>query len=158
MGRTIHLTKADEAKFHLKIETESGTYEYDSIKSFAYKWCDTPVKGRIYNIDTKETARFHLRFKAIEVYYEYYTITEFLDDWQDFDEWLEEVEKELHALEEKQINFKNLKVSFNHFKELVMKSVSDNIIAFAKEVIEKIVVVKTAAKEYKIQIYYKYIG
>ena len=71
---------------------------------------------------------------------------------------LEEVEKELHALEEKQINFKNLKVSFNHFKELVMKSVSDNIIAFAKEVIEKIVVFKTAAKEYKIQIYYKYIG
>lgn len=94
MGRTIHLTKADEAKFHLKIETESGTYEYDSIKSFAYKWCDTPIKGRIYNIDTKETARFHLRFKAIEVYYEYYTITEFLDDWQDFDEWLEDVEKE----------------------------------------------------------------
>ena len=94
MGRTIHLTKADEAKFHLKIETESGTYEYDSIKSFAYKWCDTPVKGRIYNIDTKETARFHLRFKAIEVYYEYYSITEFLNDWQDFDEWLEDVEKE----------------------------------------------------------------
>lgn len=71
---------------------------------------------------------------------------------------LEEVEKELHSLEEKKINYKNLNVSFKHFKELVMKSVNDNIIAFAKEVIEKIVVFKTAAKEYKIQIYYKYIG
>lgn len=50
--------------------------------------------GRIIHRTEPDEAKFHIRFKGIEVYYEYDSIRSFLNDWMDFDEWLEDIDRE----------------------------------------------------------------
>ena len=63
---------------------------------------------------------------------------------------INDVESEIRVVENNKIDYNNFKISFKHFKELLIKTIQDDVIGFAKEVIDKITVYKLADKEYKI--------
>lgn len=57
MGKIVHKTGADEAKFHLRFKGVEVYYEYDSISDFINDWCDwsTFMNEEVYPLETKKS-------------------------------------------------------------------------------------------------------
>lgn len=110
------------------------------------------LKSRYKTLNLEGSNLFNLKL------YKQISVEEYKEKMFNVSLELEKVEIELKELENIQVNARNFKVSFTQFKELVLNKVSNNLIHFAKEVIERIVVHKSSVNEYRVQIFYKYIG